>query len=288
MIKPPSYLSAFLGHQLNLLYLSASACAAVFATIPYGWSALGSIAVITLGVEILGSLFIPDLPSFRAAVDSQVGNASRAARQQRLVAELASRGEEKPLSIFRHLQTRISALYQTAGEQGTTLAPGDVDKLADLTLDYLSLCAVNLSLKERRASVSEQDVRKRVSVLQAQLDDLSLAPEETRQLKSALTEYADAADRSRRLDIRQNALEATLLALPDKIEEVYQLVMASPFSTGMSDKIEESLSRLRIAEEVAAEFNAIDTDNFDRPVAKATPTVTPITAARRAARSVKN
>ena len=43
--------------------------------------------------------------------------------------------------------------------------------------------------------------------------------------------------------------------MPDKMEEVYQLVITSPYSTEMGGKLEESLSRLRIAEEVAAEFD---------------------------------
>jgi len=55
--------------------------------------------------------------------------------------------------------------------------------------------------------------------------------------------------------VRRSALEATLVSMPDKIEEVYQLVITSPYATDMGSKLEDSLARLRIAEEVAAEFD---------------------------------
>ena len=55
------------------------------------------------------------------------------------------------------------------------------------------------------------------------------------------------------------------MALPEKLEEVYQLAITSPYSTDMGSKLEESLSRLRIAEEVAAEFSAPEFD-LDTPM----------------------
>ncbi len=289
MTKTRSYLGAFLGHPRNLLFLAAAGCAAMFASIPFGWAALGVAAVTTLGVEILAALVVPDMPSFRASVDVQFNRTSRVERQNRLVHELSQRGETRVLETFEHMRLRVSALYQTAGDASTTLTPRDVDKLADLTVDYLNLCIVNLSLKERRAQVSDEDVRKRISALQAQLKTPALAADEEHQIQRALAEYVEAANRSRRLEIRRNTLEATLVSMPDKIEEVYQLVMAAPFSSEVGNKIEESLSRLRIAEEVSAEFDASELFSLGQPESTVSAsTVTPLNAARRAARGVKS
>ena len=290
MAKPLSYFGAFVGHSRNLLFLAAAGCAAAFASIPYGWPALGVIAVLTLGVEIIAAMVVPDLPSFRAAIDAQYSNQSREERQNRLLRELEERGDNRALETFAHMRSRVSALYQTAGDASTTLTAADVDKLADLTVDYLNLCMVNLSLKERRAQVSDEDVRKRISALQAQLKTPSLAADEEHQIQKALAEYVEAGNRSRRLTVRRNTLEATLLSLPDKLEEVYQLVMAAPFSTEMGNKIEESLSRLRIAEEVSAEFDSSEIFNLGSPVAGASATVAaPQNATQRAAaRALKN
>lgn len=288
MSKSPSYLGAFLGHPRNRLFLAASGCAAVFASIPYGWNGLLLTAVTALGLEILTALFVPDMVSFRASVDEERNSQSRMERKNRLLEELHQRGDTRALETFVHMQSRVNSLYKTAGDASTTLTKGDVDKLADLTIDYLNLCMVNLSLKERRSQVSDEDIRKRISVLQSQSKSPSLAADEAHQIQKALAEYIDAGNRSRRLEVRRSTLEATLLSLPDKLEEVYQLVMAAPFSTEMGNKIEESLSRLRIAEEVSAEFDSAEIFNAVQTPTVSSSNVSPLDAARRAAHSVKN
>lgn len=286
MSTPPSYFSAFLGHPRNLVFLAAAACVAIFASIPYGWGALGAVLVSALGIEILAALVVPDLPSFRAAVDAAGRNGSRSERQNRLLDELSRRGQTRTLETFEHMRSRVNALYQTAGDSSTTLTATDVDKLADLTVDYLSLSMVNLSLKERRAEVSADEVDKRIAALQAQLTVPSLAADEAHQLQKALAEYVEAGNRSRRLELRRSTLEATLLSLPDKIEEVFQLVMAAPFSAEMGSRIEESLARLRIAEEVSAEFDSSEPFSLPPATTVSDSTVMPINA-RHAARRVK-
>ena len=252
--------------------LLASGVAAIFASIPYGWQGMAVVAVVTLGVEALAALMVPDLPPFRAWVDRQHAGAERLQRRNRLLAELNNYGDSAAMSSYQHMCSRVQALYQTANDSGTTLTRQDVEKLDDLTIDYLGLCVVNLSLRKRKDAVSEDILLKKISALQTQLMNTKLPAEEERQLRAALADYTDAAHRSRRLAIRRSALEASVIAMPDKMEEVYQLVMAAPYSSDMGGKLEESLSRLRIAEEVAAEFEDFDARNsseFDRPAALA-------------------
>ena len=79
---------------------------------------------------------------------------------------------------------------------------------------------------------------------------------------------AIAAERARRMAVRRSVLEATLVSMPDKLEELYQLVMASPYAKDMGSKIEDSLSRLRIAEEVAAEFDDSELDAIESPLTR--------------------
>ena len=147
----------------------------------------------------------------------------------------------------------------------------DVEKLEDLMVDYLGLSVVWQSLRPRKDGANDEVLLKRIAALQAQLQNPTLPAEEARQLRTALAEYTEAANRARRLAVRRSALEATLISMPDKLEEVYQLVMSSPYSSGMDGKLEESLARLRIAEEVAAEFGAAESMAFDRPAQAAAP-----------------
>ena len=259
----PSYLGAFLKHPHNRVALLAAGVAAIFASIPLGWSGLALVGVVALGTEILAALAIPALPSFQAWVDREQHHQARAQRRIQLLNELSNYGDSNALATYQHMVSRVQALYQTAGDRRTTLTRQDVDKLEDLTVDYLGLGVVNLSLKQRKDHASDEVVAKRIASIQAQLQNKALPEAEERQLRSTLAEYSEVMNRSRRLAVRRSALEATLIAMPDKMEEVYQLVITSPYSSEMGGKLEESLSRLRIAEEVAAEFDAPESLDID-------------------------
>ncbi len=257
MSTKPSYLGAFVRHPTNRIAMLAAGCAGIFATIPLGWSGLALVGVVALGSEILAALGICGLPSFRSSVDRQHHQQQRNQRRERLLLELANLGGNDALvAHYRHMHSRVLALHQTVQDAKTTLTPQDVDKLEDMTVDYLALSAVSLSLRQRKDHVNEDMVLKRIAALQTQLQNSRLSDEEARQLRSALAQYDESLQRARRLAIRRSALEATLLAMPDKMEEVYQLVITAPYASDMGDKLEESLSRLRIAEEVRAELES--------------------------------
>jgi hypothetical protein len=283
----PSYLGAFLKHPTNRVAMLAAGVVGIFSSIPLGWAGLAVVGVVALGTEILAALLVPSLPSFQASVDREQHQQGRAQRRLALLTEISNYGDNKALDTYQHMASRVQTLYRTADDSRTTLSRADVDKLEDLTVDYLGLCAVNLSLKQRKDNASEELAARRISSIQAQLQNQALPEDEQRQLRSALAEYTEVLQRSRRLAARRSALEATLISLPDKMEEVYQLVITSPYSTDMGSKLEESLSRLRIAEEVASEFDTPDLPDF-----KPTKTTNPVSttfgnAARQAARGTK-
>lgn len=242
------------------------------------------VGVMALGMEILAALVVPSLPVFRNAVDQGQHQQVRAQRRLALLTEISNNGDTRALDTYQLMVSRVQALYQTASDNRTTLSRADVDKLEDLTVDYLGLCAVYLSLKQRRDNASEDTVTKRMASVQEQLKNPDLPEDEQRQLRNALNEYTEVFQRSRRLAARRSAIEAMLISLPDKLEEVYQLVITSPYSTEMGSKLEESLSRLRIAEEVASEFETPELSAF-----KPTQVPKPIgTAFGRAARQATN
>ena len=252
---------------------------------------LALVGVVGAGLETLAALLIPSLPSFRAGVDRAQRHQRREQRRLQLLSEISQHGDTAALATYQHMLGRVHALYQTAGDSRTTLTRDDVEKLEDLTVDYLGLCAVNLSLKQRKDHASDELAAKRIASLQAQLQGKGLPEDEERQLRSALAEYTEVMNRSRRLALRRSALEASLISMPDKMEEVYQLVITSPYSSDMGSKLEESLSRLRLAEEVAAEFESTPAYDLDtsRPtrLATAVPTASAPIAARAGARAAK-
>ncbi|HAX18759.1 MAG TPA: hypothetical protein DCY64_00545 [Hydrogenophaga sp.] len=262
MNPKPSYLGAFLRHPANRTALLAAGVVAIFASIPMGLAGLALVGTLAVGTEILAALMVPSLPSFKAWVDREAHHQGLSQRRKLLIDELSARGESGALSTYQHMWERVQALYETAGDRQTTLTRQDVEKLEALTVDYLGLCSVNASLRRRKEQISEDQVNRRIASVEAQLRNPALGDEEARQLRATLAEYAEVLNRARRLAVRRSALEATLLAMPDKMEEVYQLVITSPYATDMGSKLEDSLSRLRIAEEVAAEFDDADLAAF--------------------------
>ena len=285
MSDKPSYLGAFLRHPANRMALLTATCAAVFASIPYGWEGMALVGVIALGTEVLAALGVPELPPFKAWVDREHRRQTRSQRQSRLLDELASLGDSNALANYRHMVSRVQALYMTASDSCTTLTRDDVEKLEDLTVDYLGLSVVNASLRQRKDRAGEDLVVNRIAGIQTQLQKPGLPDDEQRQLRSALAEYTEVMNRSRRLAVRRSALEATLISMPDKMEEVYQLVITSPYSTDMGGKLEESLARLRIAEEVAAEFD--ESPTLSAELSAELPELPPVKAARRSPQSLK-
>ena len=255
MTAKPSYLGAFLRHPANRTALLVAGVVAIFASIPMGLAGLGLVGTLAIGTEILAALTIPSLPSFKAWVDREARHQTLSQRRNLLIAELRDRGESQALATYQHMWERVQALYQTAGDRSTTLTRPDVEKLEALTVDFLGLSAVHASLRKRKDLLSEDQVNRRIASVEAQLRNPALGDEEARQLRTTLNEYTEVLNRSRRLAVRRSALEATLVSMPDKMEEVYQLVITSPYATDMGSKLEDSLARLRIAEEVAAEFD---------------------------------
>lgn len=294
-MKKPDYLSAFFSHPYNRVSLMVAGCGAIFASMPYGWQGLALVSVLALGTEVLAALTIPVLPAFKAWVDNDHHKTVRAERRLKLFAELSNHGDSQALSNYKQMNARVQTLHETAVDTRTTLTREDVEKLEDLTVDYLGLCVVNLSLKDRKNAANDDVVAKRIASTRAQLQSNALSVEETRQLRAALNEYTEILNRSRRLAVRRSALEAMLLSMPDKIEEVYQMVATAPYSTENGGKLEESLSRLRIAEEVAAEFSDVDYSRYDfskdneTPLETSTTAIkTPTAAARRMPGSIKH
>ena len=46
-----------------------------------------------------------------------------------------------------------------------------------------------------------------------------------------------------------------MLSMPDQIEEIYQTIMTAPMSSDMDSKLEESIAKLRLEEEIEAELD---------------------------------
>lgn len=281
----PSYLKAFLTHPANTGTVLGVVALGVLGSFAMGFGAITLAAIAAASIEALGALFVPALPAFRASVDRAARLAARDEARRGYLAELEHMNARAVLDQFRAMDARVRQLHQAVAQRGATLGVAEVEKLEDLSVDFLGLAHLQLSMVRAKSGGAEAELTRRVTAIEAQLADRTRPEDEVRSLRAALTEYNESLARARRLAARRTSLEALLVSLPDKVEEVYQLVMSAPFSTDVGRKIEESLERLRIAEEVASEF-----DDTDWPaVAESTQSKTPASlAAARQARRVAN
>ena len=53
---------------------------------------------------------------------------------------------------------------------------------------------------------------------------------------------------------RRRSIEAAMLSMPDQMEEIYQSIISAPSAGGLDSRLEESIARLRLEEDIEAEL----------------------------------
>ena len=320
-MEKPSYLKALLTSQGNL-YAGLGSCAAgVLLSLPFGLGVgLLPLLLYVTGASI-ASLYVPGLKSFQDRVDNLFNRQQRTVAREHLCREISlrapgvvwddadasaaavpstpnptrnrQRGDKGPpvaadeaagyQSAYRRMCERVSSLKMIAADRQTQLSSEDIERLEDTTLDYLSLWLASLVTEDRSRSVDQDDVRRRIGDIDAQLANAADTPE-TRQLRRAKSDYTTLLARQSSMSTKRQAIEAAMMAMPDQIEEIYQMIMSAPYSSSISSKLDESLSKLRLQEELEQELDVDLRDTVpslpERPILRAVPAGSPTDAAR--------
>ena len=250
----PSYWQAFLWHRKNQLLVMGVTAASVLASFPLGGDALVLGALGLAALEMIGLAIVPGLPNFQLAVNERVRREQREARRETLLREVQSHGGSNHLRSFEQMCNRVASLYRTASDRSTSLTTREVEQLDDLTLDYLRMCVSDAVLRSPQGTDFSSSVNRKLRAVEERLASGNLDQEEQTQLRRAKAEYEEALARQARIASRRSALEASLVAMPIRLEEVYQMVMSAPRDGDLSQLLEESVSRLRLAEQVALDL----------------------------------
>lgn len=271
----PSYLGAMLTSQTNLYAVLGVGALAAIAAIPFGLVG-AAVPLIALATgETLAALVVPDMSTFRAKVDERHRLAQRGNVRTSLVYEISKRvpiqlngktitlgrsGSNGASQENRHrirgyntMIEQIKSLSQVAKERQSALGEREIERMYEASIDYLSLWLARLVIDAREGNTDIKDVQRKMRAIEDQLP--SAGPKVAAQLRRAHKEYADMVARRNSLAGKSAAIDAALTSMPDKIEEIYQMVIASPYSSGIGDKLEGSLARLRIAEELEQELS---------------------------------
>lgn len=289
--KPVSYLRAWLTSQANVMTLLGGGLAMAIASIPAGGAgALGALVVLG-AVQTLLALVIPDLPKFRSKVDRSARRGAIDQRRAQLQQELFALhgGMERVVGMgmwqkYLAIVERSDVLYRIAGEAQSQLSYDDAERVDKASVDFLALWLAQQTIKERLRSGEEATIDRRLRDAEQALSQVDAQDPRYRHLKMARDDYAAIKLRHDKLAARRMSIDAALVSLPDQVEEVYQLVVASPYSSTLGSKLGESLSRLQLEEDIELELsqNDLDSDYFKTGAAGAKSM-----AARQAARVAK-
>jgi ABC-type transporter Mla MlaB component len=269
--KSVSYLRAWLTSQSNVMTLLGGGLAAAVASIPAGGAgALGALVVLG-AVQTLLALVIPDLPSFRSKVERQTRRASIDQRRAQLQHEIFSLhgGMERVMGMamwqkYQAIVERSSVLYRIAGEAQSQLSYDDAERVDKASVDYLAMWLAQVTIQERLRSGEEATLDRRLREAERSLGEVDENDPRYRHLKMARDDYLAIKQRHDKLVARRMSIEAALVSLPDQVEEIYQMVVASPYSSVLGSKLGESLSRLQLEEDIELDLsqNDLDSDYF--------------------------
>ncbi|MDX2052194.1 MAG: hypothetical protein SFV15_07380 [Polyangiaceae bacterium] len=250
-----SYVSEMLRHRYNVLGAFGAALASgllAFQT-DLGVALLPLIAYAT--TASVAALFIPYGAGFRARVDARRQRERRQRMRAYLLEEITRRNHSgAQWGAYQRMCQRIDSLRKVAENSSTALTFADVERLEDATLDFLGLWMALLAMEERERAFNAEAVAYKLREIEAQLQ-APLGVEERRRLEQAKQDFEGVLERRTHTRSRQASAEASMLALADTFEEVYQAVMTNPSSTEVSRQLQEAVDRVRLQGQVSEAFD---------------------------------
>lgn len=256
--EKPSYVRELLSSQGNLNAGLGSLAAAAVLSIPFGFG-IGAIPLVAFAAgEIIAALYVPSSIKFRDGVDRKWRARARAATRQRLLAEIDARARrtsvlQQTMNAYSRMASRVASLYSRADDRQTRLSFGDVERLDDATIQFLSMWLASLVMDERGDAIKPREIEERIAFLGREIASPKPGAD-LRQLHKARAEYVAILERHNRMISRKRALDAAMLSMPDRLEEIYQTIMTAPLSEEVGSWLDESIAKLRLQEDIEAEL----------------------------------
>jgi len=257
--RQPSYLKEMLTSQGNLYAGLGSMAAAALLSIPFGFG-FGALPLIAFAAgEFIAAMYIPASITFRDAVDRRFRAKNRASSRSRLLDEIQARDKkrtafEQTLRTWRRMSDRVESLYRHAAETRTSLPIIEIERLDDATIEYLCIWLARLVMEDRAESINLKEIEQRVAMINRELE-AARPGVDVRQLQKAKAEYFALVERHNRMMSRKTAIEAAMLSMPDQLEEIYQTIMTTPASEDVGSRLEDSIEKLRLQEDIEAELS---------------------------------
>ncbi|MEZ4239331.1 MAG: hypothetical protein R3F59_24890 [Myxococcota bacterium] len=227
------------------------------ASIPLGLG-VGALPILLYAAgQSIAALFVPSSPVFREWVLKGKRKEQREQAREHLVGELRARMDQSVhWDTYRQMCDRVTSLKALARNKDTGLTERDVERLDDATVDYLGIWLAWHLMYERFQSTDERSLRGKIRQIEQRLEGSELGPVERKQLEKAKGDLSGILERRGALAARATALEAELLAMADRFEEVYQRVVANPRGD-VSRELSDAVERMQVEEALDM---AVDTE----------------------------
>ena len=256
----PSYLSEMLFSQLNVNLGLATLAGAAVAAIPLGLAG-AAVPLLLFGAgEAIASMFVPSSQTFRNAVDKKHRAKKRDAFVQHLRNQIA-RLTVGPANwaTYDKMIERAAAIKDLRKHRQDVISERDLERLEDAAVDYLSLWLTQLTISERLDSLGTAGLNKQVYQVEERLkktpDDLTL--------RKAKADLDELVKRAQRLTARKAVVDASMLALPDAVEEIYTSALSNSTAGDVAQRLQEAVDRLQIEEDLD---NKLDAELGDMPM----------------------
>jgi hypothetical protein len=251
----PSYLGAMLKSPLNINLGLTSLAASTFLAIPFGLAGAALPILLFAAGEAIASMFVPSSSLFRNKVDRAFRKKRHDNATEHLCREIGRRvtADNPNWQIWRRICERVESLREIGGNRRNTLSESDVDRIADSSLDFLGLWLAEQSIVERRESVDESAIERRIADIGKRIEQ---GAADSASLRKARSDLEELLLRHRRIESRLAAVEAALLSLPDAVEEIYQTVVAMPTASEGGTRLQEAIDRLRLEQELESSYSA--------------------------------
>lgn len=208
--------------------------------------------VLQAGINGILSMFLPDSPVFREAVDRRRRKDRREAARQHIVQEIDKRvgGAHANWETYHRMQEQLASLRAAAKDSATELSLWDVERLDETAVNFLRLWLARLTIVERQEAIDIRGVQAQARDLQRKLKEDGLSPLDRNRLQRALADLDKVLERRGSFDVQDSAMAAQMLSMADGFSEVYHRIMANPAGEDLSAFLEGAVERMNVSEEL--------------------------------------
>ena len=211
------------------------------------------------GILVAALMVVPDMPSYRRTVDQKVRKATREKTRDGLSRSINQYWpvnlDNQTRDAYQRMQQRLQDLRRLAADPKTSITEDDLDKLDDVTVDYLRLMHAKLVVSARRVTPTN-DIVERIADLEHELENTQ-NPVDRSNIASVKADLERTLNERSRLPAKEAAIGARLLAMSEAFEELYHRASTDPTSN-VSEYLADANARLSVEEELSVPFVDVD------------------------------